>query len=133
VRQANKSEEKQSPGTAREHEIGSKYLADARGRVRPFPFRFESIFSSRPTTFSTTPVLAIKASIANLSTCFRPAGNRLSDESESVVRPDHVARGATIPVRDDRVAASMISAVTMASAMSTGGGAPSRRSAAIPA
>ena len=34
---------------------------------------------------------------------------------------------------EERLAASIISAVTIASAMSTGGGAPSRSSAAIPA
>ncbi len=133
MRPANKSEVKQSPGTRREHEIGSKDLVDARRRAAPVPFCSEAILSSRATTFSYKPVLTTKGSIANLSTCIRPAGNRLSDQRKSGVRPDHVARGATIPFCDDRVAASMISAVTMASAMSTGGGAPSRRSAAIPA
>jgi len=132
MRPANKREEKQSQGTRREHEIGSEYHPGARGRVAPLPYRSEAILSGRPRKFLCDPGLAAKGSNPNLDPCFRPAGNGLRDEAEGVW-PAHVARGATVAVRDDRVAASMISAVTMASATSTGGGAPSRRSAAIPA
>jgi hypothetical protein len=87
VRPANKSEEKQSQGTLREHEIGSKVLADARGGIASFPSRSAPKFSGGAPKFSYGPGLVTRGSNANLSPCFRPAGNLLCEGKKRRLAP----------------------------------------------